>query len=51
VPTRSCWTVRAIGLLARIFPLAETTHKHVIRRGRPNENFSCLMAALRCQFL
>ena len=47
-PTRSCWTARVTGLLAGMFPLAEATHKHVTRRGRPSENLSCLVASLRC---
>jgi hypothetical protein len=37
MPIRSCWTARATGLLAGIFPLAEATHKHITRRGRPSE--------------
>jgi len=27
-------------------PLAEATHKHITRRGRPSENLSCLLASL-----
>jgi hypothetical protein len=38
VPTRSCWTARVTGQLAGMFPLAEATHKHVTRRGRPSDN-------------
>lgn len=47
-PTRSCWTARATGPLARNFPLAELIHKHISKRGRPSENLSLLVASLRC---